>query len=240
MRLSSLRTSSRRLCQFCLRARCCNGARSSSESPFVRNTQRKPWESKALSQFSSQQFQRVIEDRLNKECAVRVAQDESLMFQSSGERTAHEVRSEAISKSISEVEHKSREDLKSETGDAVNGQSKVSESKFGTCVTPCQIAFVKNVRRERNDFSEIRDPGICRFGRSSDADPADRDRTGCSAPGGCVERLIKHRMTLDSLRMEADQAQTFNIRRQLEEWRVQRWTLTRRMRQGSRSGVESR
>ena len=27
-----------------------------------------------------------------------------------------------------------------------------------------------------------------------------------------MERLIKHRMTLDSLRMEADQAQTFNIR----------------------------
>ena len=85
----------------------------------------------------------MIEDRLNKECAVRVAQDESLMFQSSGERTAHEVRFESISKSISEVEHKSREDLKSETGDAVSGQSKVSESKFGTCVALCQIAFVR-------------------------------------------------------------------------------------------------
>ena len=44
------------------------------------------------------------------------------MFQLSGERTAHEVRFETITKLISEVEHKSREDLNSEIDDAVNGQ----------------------------------------------------------------------------------------------------------------------
>ena len=69
----------------------------------------------------------MIEDRLNKECAVRVALDESLMFQLAGQRTAHEMRFGNISKSVNEVEHKSREDMISETGDAVSGQPKVSE-----------------------------------------------------------------------------------------------------------------
>ena len=44
------------------------------------------------------------------------------MFQLSGEETEHKVRFETIPKPISEVEHKSREDLKSEIDDAVNGQ----------------------------------------------------------------------------------------------------------------------
>ena len=53
---------------------------------------------------------------------MRVTQDESLMSQLSGERTAHEVRFETIPKLISEVEHKNREDLNSEIDDAVDGQ----------------------------------------------------------------------------------------------------------------------
>ena len=37
----------------------------------------------------------MIKDRLDKECAVREAQDESLMFQSAQLRTAHEMRFES-------------------------------------------------------------------------------------------------------------------------------------------------
>ena len=65
---------------------------------------------------------------------MRVTQDESLMFQLSGERTVHEVRFETIPKLISEVEHKSREDLKSEIDDAaVESRSRcVHDVKPGT------------------------------------------------------------------------------------------------------------
>ena len=73
------------------------------------------------------------------------------MFQSAGHRTAHEMRFESISKSPREVERKSLEDLKSETGDAVSGQSKVSEDlpeQVRVMRDTLQIAFVRNVRRE--------------------------------------------------------------------------------------------
>ena len=94
----------------------------------------------------------MIKDRLDKECAVREAQDECLMSQLAGQRTVHEMRFENISKSPREVERKSREDLKSESGDAVSGQSKVSEDlpeQFRVKRDTLQIAFVRNVRRER-------------------------------------------------------------------------------------------
>ena len=67
----------------------------------------------------------MIKDRLDKECSMREAQDECLMFQSAGHRTAQEMGFKSISKSPTEVERKSLEDLKSEAGDAVSGQSKV-------------------------------------------------------------------------------------------------------------------
>ena len=94
----------------------------------------------------------MIKDRLDKECAVREAQDECLMFQSAGHRTAHEMRFESISKSPREVERNSSEDLKSEAGNAVSGQSKVSEDlpeQVRVMRDTLQIAFVRNVRRER-------------------------------------------------------------------------------------------
>ena len=93
----------------------------------------------------------MIKDRLHKECAVREAQDESLMSQLAGHRTAHDMRFESISKSPREVERKSREDLKSETGDAVTGQPKVLEDlpeQVRVMRDTLQIAFVRNVRRE--------------------------------------------------------------------------------------------
>ena len=50
------------------------------------------------------------------------------MSQLTRTRTAHEVKLESISKSVREVEHKSREGFfDSETGEAAGGQSKVSE-----------------------------------------------------------------------------------------------------------------
>jgi len=79
------------------------------------------------SRLAREQFQRVIEDRLDKECAMREAQDESLLSQLAGHRTAHEMRFESISKSVREIEHKSREGFNSEAGDAFSGQSKVLE-----------------------------------------------------------------------------------------------------------------
>ena len=67
------------------------------------------------------------------------------------------------------------------------------------------------------------DPGICRIGRPSDAGPADRGRTGSRAPGGCGGPVDQ---TLDGLeskqddkdaaavsQLEADQAQTINVRK---------------------------
>ena len=94
----------------------------------------------------------MIKDRLDKECAVREAQDECLMFQSAGQRTVHEKRFENISKSPREVERKSREDLKSEAGNAVSGQSNVSEDlpeQVRVMRDTLQIAFERNVMRER-------------------------------------------------------------------------------------------
>ena len=93
----------------------------------------------------------MIKDRLGEGCAVREAQDECLKFQSAGHRTAHEMRFESISKSPREVERKSREDLKSEVGDAVSGQSKVSEDlpeRVRVMRDTLQISFVRNVLRE--------------------------------------------------------------------------------------------
>ena len=74
------------------------------------------------------------------------------MFQSAGHRIAHEMRFESMSKSPREVERKSREELKSEAGNAVSGQSKVSEDlpkQVRVMRDTLQIAFVRNVRRER-------------------------------------------------------------------------------------------
>ena len=64
---------------------------------------------------------------LGQKCAMHEAQDESLMFQLAGHRTAHEMRFESISKSVTETEHTSREGLNSEAGDVVSGQSNVLE-----------------------------------------------------------------------------------------------------------------
>ena len=87
----------------------------------------------------------MIKVRLDKECAVSEAQDECLMLQSAGHRIAHEMRFENISKSPREVERKSREDLKSEVGDTVSGQSKVSgdlAKQVRDMRDTLQIAFV--------------------------------------------------------------------------------------------------
>ena len=51
----------------------------------------------------------MTKDRLDKECALLEAQDESPMSQLTRTRTAHEMRLENSSKSVREVEHKSRE-----------------------------------------------------------------------------------------------------------------------------------
>ena len=75
----------------------------------------------------SQQLRCMTKDRLDKECAMHVAQDESVRSQLTGTRTAHEMRLETILKSVRDVEHKSHEELKLETGDAISGQSKVSK-----------------------------------------------------------------------------------------------------------------
>ena len=112
-------------CQDCEHQRGDCISRRSSDSGLTAASARRAQQSQLSSQV--QQFQRVIEDRLDKECAVREAQDESQMSQLTGQRTAHEERFGNISKWVSEVEHKSREGLNSETGDAVGGQSKVSE-----------------------------------------------------------------------------------------------------------------
>ena len=56
---------------------------------------------------------------------MREAQDDSLMSQLTGRRTAHEMGFGRISESPKEVESKSREDLKSVAGDAVSGHPKV-------------------------------------------------------------------------------------------------------------------
>ena len=82
---------------------------------------------------------------------MREAQDECLMFQSAGHRTAHKMRFESISKLPREVERKSREDLKSEAGDAVSDQSKVSQDlpeQVRVMRDTLQIALMRNVRRE--------------------------------------------------------------------------------------------
>ena len=73
----------------------------------------------------------MIKDRLDQECAVREAQDECLMFQSAGHRTAHEMRFESISKSTKEVERKSREDLKSMLSVASSKSLRIFQSRLG-------------------------------------------------------------------------------------------------------------
>ena len=73
------------------------------------------------------------------------------MPQLAGHRTAHEMRFESISKSPREVERKSRENLMSEAGNAVSGQSKVSEDlpeQVRVMRDTLQIGFVRNVRRK--------------------------------------------------------------------------------------------
>ena len=70
--------------------------------------------------------------------------------QSAGHRTAHEMRFESISKSPREIERKSREDLKSEAGNAVKGQSILEDlpEQLRVKRDTLQIDFVRNVRRE--------------------------------------------------------------------------------------------
>ena len=137
------------------------------------------------------------------------------------------MRFESISKSPREVERKSSEDLKSEAGNAVSGQSKVSEDlpeQVRVMRDTLQIGFCeeREAREMTSAKSEIQ-------GSAASVDHATQARLTEAKQVAehqeiVVDRLTKHCKSLNGKRskqadkdaaavsqLEADQAQTINV-----------------------------